>query len=167
MATNFRNIVGKDIGTERVAVYTVPAATSTTVIGMNIANLTDSMVNCSIEIGDEASNIGFLVKNMPIAPNTSMKPIGKGEKIVLCLRSKTKEAKLTDINTLMFVLLHELGHIMTVSIGHTKEFWSNFKFILKNAVEINVYHNVDYSKDPQPYCGIEVNDSPLHNSSIE
>ena len=93
--------------------------------------------------------------------------LNKGEKIVLCLRSKTKEAKLTDINTLMFVLLHELGHIMTVSIGHTKEFWSNFKFILKNAVEINVYHNVDYSNDPQPYCGIEVNDSPLHNSSIE
>ena len=83
MATNFRNIVGKDIGTERVAVYTVPSATSTTVIGMNIANLTDSMVNCSIEVGDEASNIGFLVKNMPIAPNTSMKPIGKGEKNVL------------------------------------------------------------------------------------
>ena len=50
---------------------------------MNIANLTDSIVTCSIEIGDEASNIGFLVKDMPIAPNTSMKPIGKGEKIVL------------------------------------------------------------------------------------
>lgn len=93
--------------------------------------------------------------------------LNKGEKIVLCLRSKTKEAKLTDINTLMFVLLHELGHIMTVSIGHTKEFWSNFKFILKDSVEVGVYHNVDYKKDPQPYCGIEVNDSPLHNDSIE
>ena len=39
MATNFKNIIGKQIGTERVAVYTVPAATSTTIIGMNIANL--------------------------------------------------------------------------------------------------------------------------------
>ena len=58
--------------------------------------------------------------------------LNKGEKIVLCLRSKTKEAKLTDINTLMFVLLHELAHIMTVSIGHTKN-WSNFKFILKKC----------------------------------
>ena len=83
MATNFKNIVTKDIGTQRVIVYTTPAATSTTVIGMNIANLTDSIVTCSNEIGDEASNIGFLVKDMPIAPNTSMKPIGKGEKIVL------------------------------------------------------------------------------------
>ena len=62
----------------------MPAATSTTVSSdMNIANLTDSMVNCTIEIGDEASQIGTLIRDMPIAPNTAMKPIGKGEKIVL------------------------------------------------------------------------------------
>lgn len=83
MATNFKNIVGKQIGTERVAVYTVPAATSTTVIGMNIANLTEGMVSCTIEIGDEASSIGVMVKDMPIPPNSALKPIGKGEKIVL------------------------------------------------------------------------------------
>ena len=83
MATNFRNIIGKEIGTQRVAVYTVPAATSTTVIGMNIANLTENMVSCNIEVGDEASNIGFLIKEMPIAPNSALKPIGKGEKVVL------------------------------------------------------------------------------------
>lgn len=93
--------------------------------------------------------------------------INKGEKIVLCLRSKDMSQRLTDINTLMFVTLHELAHIMTISIGHTKEFWSNFKFILKIAVQLGVYNNVDYSKSPQPYCGIEVNDSPLHNESID
>ena len=83
MATNFRNIVGKEIGTQRVAVYTTPSATSTTIIGMNIANLTGSMVSCNIEIGDEGSSIGHMIKGMPIPPNTAMKPIGKGEKIVL------------------------------------------------------------------------------------
>ena len=93
--------------------------------------------------------------------------INKGEKIELCLRSKDMSQRLTDINTLMFVTLHELAHIMTISIGHTKEFWSNFKFILKIAVQIGIYDNIDYSKDPQPYCGIEVNDSPLHNESID
>mgnify|MGYP001416863544 CR=1 FL=1 len=83
MATNFKNIIGKDIGTSRVPVYTTPAATSTTIIGMNVANLTENMVACNIEIGDEASNIGFLIKDMPIAPNSALKPIGKGEKVVL------------------------------------------------------------------------------------
>ena len=38
------------------------------------------------------------------------------------------ENKLIDENTLMFVALHELAHIATESIGHTKEFWANFKF---------------------------------------
>ena len=83
MATNFKNIIGKEIGTQRVAVYTTPAATSTTIIGMNVANLTGSMVSVDIEIGDEASYIGYMIKGMPLPPNTAMKPIGKGEKIVL------------------------------------------------------------------------------------
>ena len=38
-----------------------------------------------------------------------------------------------DENTLTFVALHELSHIMTKSIGHTEEFWSNFKFMLECA----------------------------------
>ena len=93
--------------------------------------------------------------------------VNKGQKIVLCLRSKDHQQKLTDLNTLMFVVLHELAHVLTVSIGHTKEFWSNFKFILKEAVKIGIYENIDYGKNPKPYCGIQVNDSPLHNDSID
>ena len=52
---------------------------------------------------------------------------------------------------------------MTKSIGHTPEFWKNFKFLLQNAVAINLYTNEDYSKNPKPYCGIKVTDSPLNN----
>ena len=92
--------------------------------------------------------------------------INKGEKIVMCLRTKSMSQSLIDINTLMFVLLHEVAHVMTLSIGHTKEFWSNFKFILKISVEINIYEMEDYSKNPRPYCGIEVTDSPLYNDNI-
>ena len=44
--------------------------------------------------------------------------------------------------------------------------WSNFKFILKVSVKLNIYNKVDYSKDPQPYCGIKVTDSPLFNEAI-
>ena len=93
--------------------------------------------------------------------------INKGEKIVMCLRTKDGLNTLIDINTLMFVILHEITHVMTLSVGHTKEFWSNFKFILKVSVKLNIYNKVDYSKEPQPYCGIKVTDSPLYNPSIE
>jgi hypothetical protein len=34
------------------------------------------------------------------------------------MRQKDGTDELVDINTLMFVALHEMGHIMSVSIGH-------------------------------------------------
>ena len=46
----------------------------------------------------------------------------------------------------MFVAIHEIAHIMTLSVGHTEEFWNNFKFLLENAVELNIYTPVDYKK---------------------
>jgi predicted metal-dependent hydrolase len=89
--------------------------------------------------------------------------VNKGEKIVLCIRSRDDDAKLIDLNTLMFVVLHELAHIMTVSVGHTEEFWTNFKFLLTKGIELDIYKEIDYSKNPQKYCGITITDSPLYN----
>ena len=88
--------------------------------------------------------------------------VNKGEKIVLCIRSRDDSAKLTDLNTITFVALHELAHIMTVSIGHTEEFWSNFRFLLNKAIDIDIYKKVDYSKHPKKYCGITITDSPIY-----
>ena len=89
--------------------------------------------------------------------------VNKGEKIVLCIRSRDDNAKLINLNTLMFVTLHELAHVMTVSVGHTEEFWTNFKFLLTKSVELNIYKPIDYSKYPQQYCGFKITDSPLYN----
>ena len=88
--------------------------------------------------------------------------INKGEKIVLCLRSRDGNNKLIDENTLMFVAIHELAHIMTFSIGHTEEFWDNFRFLLRNAIQLKIYKDVDYNKYPQKYCGITVTSNPLY-----
>ena len=89
--------------------------------------------------------------------------VNKGEKIVLCLRSRDNNETLIDINTLMFVTLHELAHIMTISIGHTPEFWHNFKFLLKISSNIGIIKNIDYSKHPKKYCGITITDHPVYN----
>jgi predicted metal-dependent hydrolase len=87
--------------------------------------------------------------------------VNKGEKIVFCIRSKEKEARLEDENLLVFVALHELGHIMTISTGHTEEFWDNFRFLLKESIKIGVYKRQDFKKNPQKYCGTKITDSPL------
>jgi len=59
--------------------------------------------------------------------------------------------------------MHELGHVMSKSVGHNEEFWSNFKFILQEAKNANMYQPVDYSKEPESYCGMEINSNPYFN----
>jgi hypothetical protein len=85
----------------------------------------------------------------------------KGEKIAFCLDTeKNNKGKLIDLNTLTFVAIHELSHVATKSVGHTPEFWANFKFLLQEAEKINIYKPVDYSNNPKKYCGMEINDNP-------
>jgi predicted metal-dependent hydrolase len=88
--------------------------------------------------------------------------VNKGEKIVLCLRQKNETEELVKENLLLFVALHELAHIMTKSIGHTQEFWDNFKVLLKQAIDKGIYYKEDYQKNPEDYCGIKVTDTPLN-----
>lgn len=87
--------------------------------------------------------------------------VNKGEKIVLCLRSRDGNNKLIDENTLIFVAIHELSHVMTITKHHQKEFWDNFRFLLKKAIEMGIYENINYKNDPKPYCGITISSSPL------
>jgi len=92
--------------------------------------------------------------------------VNKGEKIVLCLRSRDDIEKLIDENTLMFVALHEIAHIMTKSIGHKEDFWKNFKFLLQNAIVLKLYKDENYNDNPKKYCGILITDTPLSDNSI-
>ena len=91
-------------------------------------------------------------------PKYTSYSINKGEQIVLCLRSKNK---LMDLNTMMFVVLHELSHICTESIGHTPEFWDNFKWILQESINIGVYKKQNFKLNNVEYCGMSITDSPL------
>ena len=84
----------------------------------------------------------------------------KGEKMAFCLDKDKKNGKLIDINTLMFVALHELSHVASKSIGHTDEFWKNFKFLIEEAASINIYQPIDYKQKPQKYCGMSITDNP-------
>lgn len=85
----------------------------------------------------------------------------KGEKIVVCIRDKRKPYPFVDENTVTFVLLHEMAHLMTTTIGHTPEFWANFKRILHDAVQCGIYTSVNYTKEPTPYCGMTISDTPI------
>lgn len=87
----------------------------------------------------------------------------KGEKIAFCLNTKKKGDKLIDIDTLTFVAIHELSHVMTTSIGHKQDFWKNFKFLLENAKNANIYQPINYKKEPREYCGMTIRDNPYYD----
>lgn len=90
----------------------------------------------------------------------------KGEKIAFCLNKNSKTGvadKLIDVETLTFVAIHELSHLMTESVGHKQEFWENFKFLLQNAKEAGIHHPVNYKSSPTDYCGMTITDSPYYD----
>jgi hypothetical protein len=87
--------------------------------------------------------------------------LDKGRKIVFCLRSKDDKQEFVDMNTMMFVAIHEMAHVMTKDIGHTENFWENMRFLLKKAIKNGLYTKVDYSKNPKQYCGLQITSTVL------
>ena len=114
------------------------------------------------------SNVKRLVENynprtiketLPTSEYTAYSE-NKGEKIAFCLNTTKNNNKLIDLNTLIYVALHEMAHVASESIGHNDEFWNNFKFLLNEAVEINIYKPIDYKTESVSYCGMELTDNP-------
>lgn len=87
----------------------------------------------------------------------------KGEKIAFCLNRKKEGGQLIDLNTLTFVAIHELAHVMTKEEGHKLVFWQNFKFLLENAKEAGIYNPVNYKQSPKEYCGMKITDNPYYD----
>ena len=140
------------------------AADTLAIIRNKLVDLTNYL-----EKNDEKSSaVKRLLKNFrpdnitesPRSSKFTSYSVNKGEKIVFCLRSRDENEKLIDINTLTFVALHELAHVMTKSVGHTEEFWSNFRYLLKNSIKLGIYKYQDFRKKPVKYCGITITDTP-------
>jgi hypothetical protein len=87
--------------------------------------------------------------------------LNKGDLIKLCIR-EPKTGKFHDMNTLIFVDLHELSHLLDKKYGHGSSFWSGFKTVLEAAVELKLYTPVDYNRHPTSYCGMTITSSPLY-----
>lgn len=103
-----------------------------------------------------------VVETLPTSEFTAYSE-NKGEKIAFCLDTEKGNNQLIDENTLMFVGIHEISHIATKSVGHTDEFWKNFKFLLEQGVELKIYTPVDYKKNPKKYCSMEITDNPYYD----
>lgn len=86
--------------------------------------------------------------------------LNKGEKIILCLRNKNK---LMDINTMMFVSIHELAHLANATVGHDDAFWNTNRWLLEEAINIGIYVKQEFNKQPVEYCNITITSTPLQS----
>jgi len=106
----------------------------------------------------ERFNSRNIMENTPGGKYTAYS-VNKGEQLAICLRNVDDDKFMND-NIIYFVSIHEMAHVMTDEIGHTKKFWDNMAYLLEQAHEVGFYTPEDYAKNPQMYCGQEINSTP-------
>ena len=52
--------------------------------------------------------------------------------------------------------MHELAHIITKSVGHTDEYWDNYRLILKTAIDNGLYEYKNYYEEPVEFCNKKI-----------
>jgi hypothetical protein len=108
---------------------------------------------------------GTLYENNPTNGEDTSFVINKGDKFAVCLREKgPNSGDIHEDNTLHFVVLHEMSHLGTTTIGHNTEFWTWFSFMLRQAKDSGMYVPRDYSKQPEQYCGMNITSNPYFSN---
>lgn len=84
MATAFKTATAADIGTSLTTVYTCPANTTSTIIGLYLANQDGGQIECTLQFYDasEAAHI-TLLSAVEIPAQSTLAPVGGDAKIVL------------------------------------------------------------------------------------
>jgi hypothetical protein len=82
MANTFKNSFGKNVGTSPSTIYTAPALTQTTLIGLSVANTTTSPITCDAYVTSSAVNY-FLIKSGVVPVGGALVIVGGDQKVVL------------------------------------------------------------------------------------
>jgi hypothetical protein len=83
MANSFKLSTASSVGTTEVSVYECPAATSTTIIGLTVANIVNSQITVDVKINDAGASKIHLVKSAPVPAGGSLVVVGGDQKVVL------------------------------------------------------------------------------------
>ena len=91
--------------------------------------------------------------------------VDKNKNFFLCITKPNGDIE--DSNTMRFVVFHELAHMMSASYGHNQEFSEHFLDILRVAVHLGIYKEVNYLLHPVNYCGTSITRSPCDTYSCK
>jgi hypothetical protein len=88
MASFFRNAVLNEVGTVQVTALETAANSRMTIIGMSLANLTQSMVLVDVKVENATAVVGHYVHQMMVPANSSLRLVNGGEKLILAESNK-------------------------------------------------------------------------------
>lgn len=83
MANTFKLITDTAVGTSAATVYTCPASTATTVIGLSLANIISTSITADIQVENNDGDNIYIVKDAPIPIGGALVAIGGDQKLVL------------------------------------------------------------------------------------
>jgi hypothetical protein len=81
MANTFKRKVLANIDTTLATVYTVPASTTTVVIGCTLSNITSASITADVQLATSGDDV-YIVKDIPI-PSGSSVEVMSGNKVVM------------------------------------------------------------------------------------
>jgi hypothetical protein len=82
MANNFKLKTKASVGVTTVGIYTAPASTTTTVLGITLANVSGSSINATVGIARTLADDVSIIHNVPIPQGSSLEFMA-GNKIIL------------------------------------------------------------------------------------
>jgi len=83
MANTFKNAIAKEVGTNPVDIYATSSNARSTVIGINIANISTSNIEVDILLRDDTSTETYVVKGCPVNRNSALAAMGGDQKLVM------------------------------------------------------------------------------------
>lgn len=101
MANAFKTVTDTAVGTSAATIYTCPASTETTIIGMNIANILTSSITVDIQLENNDGDNVYIVKDAVVPTGSSLVAIGGDQKIVMnasdVLKVTASQASAADV----------------------------------------------------------------------
>lgn len=102
MANTFKNSLQQGVGTVNTTVYTVPASTTATLIGLSLSNIIGANITVDVTLTDTSTGVTcHLIKTAPITVGSTLVVVGGDQKIVMettdILKVVASDAGSTDV----------------------------------------------------------------------
>ena len=83
MANSFKIKTDTAVGASPATIYTCPAATETTIIGLSISNIVASQITVDVQLENNDGDYIYLVKAAPVPVGSALVVVGGDQKVVM------------------------------------------------------------------------------------